>query len=517
MDDSVDEEIRELRTLFWSERDPEGRAFAPLADAYRRQGDLDQALELLEDGLGRHSSFTPGHIVAAWVRRDRGEIDAAGDAFGAALALDEENAEALRGLGEIAVERGDGATATVHYRKLTELEPDDLEIVARLREIEMSPPVPRMDPGMAPAEDAVPAFEAAEPSQWQVEQVDAASAIPEAAHATEDFALEDALPMEVVPTEVEFEAPPAPTVEDPEPTGAAPAEPEMDDDGPITRTMADLYARQGLHERALRVYSRLLERAPGDPGLEERVSAMAAAVEAAEAEAAPSSWPTQPGQSDVPRAVEKPGSRRPSDADVETLARDWAEGPRATGELSTPFAWTAKATKPTEAAPPDEVRPVREYFRSLLEWEPAEIVSVAPLAAPMALPMVEPELTVPVVESEAPMPIVESVAPMPIVESVAPMPVVESVAPMPIVEIVAPMPIVESEAELPAVEEAEPPIAVIEAEPQDRRAVVSIESLAPERVVVPIESLAPLPLQAAGIVSIESLAPVVVDIASLAP
>jgi tetratricopeptide (TPR) repeat protein len=142
--DSVEEEIRELRTLFWSERDPEGRAFAPLADAYRRQGDLGQALELLEDGLGRHSSFAPGHIVAAWVRRDRGEAEEADREFGLALALDEENAEALRGLGELAAGRGDHESAAAHYQKLIELEPGDLEIVARLREIEQAArsPVP---------------------------------------------------------------------------------------------------------------------------------------------------------------------------------------------------------------------------------------------------------------------------------------------------------------------------------------------------------------------------------------
>ena len=49
MADSLENELHELRSLFWSERDPDGRVFAPLADAYRRQGDLAQALDLLRE------------------------------------------------------------------------------------------------------------------------------------------------------------------------------------------------------------------------------------------------------------------------------------------------------------------------------------------------------------------------------------------------------------------------------------------------------------------------------------
>src|SRR5688500_13654508 len=107
--DSVEREIRELRALFWSERDPEGRAFAPLADAYRRMGDLDQALEVLTDGLDRHGDFAPGFVVAGWVRRARGEAELAAEAFRSALALDDENTEALLGLAEVADERGEVA------------------------------------------------------------------------------------------------------------------------------------------------------------------------------------------------------------------------------------------------------------------------------------------------------------------------------------------------------------------------------------------------------------------------
>ena len=274
MADSVEKEIQALRALYWSDRDPEGRAFAPLADAYRRQGGLSQALELLEDGLGRHANFVPSHVVCGWVHRDRGETEAAAAAFRTALELDDENAEALRGLGELAAAGGDLAGARTYFGKLVELEPADSGVAARLRELE-TPAGP--DAGVAEPEHA-----------------------------------------------------------------------------PLTRTMADLYARQGLHERALRVYRQLLERESGNAELHERVAAMEALAAGA----------TRGGAAGVSADAGATGA-----TDVETLARDWAEGPGDTGELSTPFAWTpAPAAGPL---PPRSGRPVREYFRGLLDWEPA--------------------------------------------------------------------------------------------------------------------------------------------------
>jgi len=325
--DSVEKEIHELRTLFWSERDPEGRVFAPLADAYRRQGDLDQALELLRDGLDRHSDFAPALVVAGWVRRDRGETEAAAAAFEAALELDEENAEALRGIGELAAARGDRPAALESFQRLVDLEPGDREIVARLREIEIEQ-----------GEEAIPQLEV------KVESV-----------PPDEIRLV-ALP-EPLPTQLPF-------------TAQLDTLRSEDDEGPLTRTMADLYARQGLHARALRVYHHLLEQTPDDPGLRELVDVMAALVPTAPASGVAGVGGAGP-QTEPPAGRDTGGvvtPRRPTDAEMETLPRDWAEGPRETGDLSTPFVWTAHPAQPAES--PSGLL-VRDYFRALLDWEPA--------------------------------------------------------------------------------------------------------------------------------------------------
>ena len=46
----------------WAEN-PKGRNFAPLADAYRKAGELDRAIELCKSGLERHPDYVSAHIV----------------------------------------------------------------------------------------------------------------------------------------------------------------------------------------------------------------------------------------------------------------------------------------------------------------------------------------------------------------------------------------------------------------------------------------------------------------------
>jgi len=111
--ESVDQEIRTLRALYWSSRDPEGLAFAPLAKALSKRGDIRQAVDLLSDGISRHPNFATGHVIAAGVYSDQGMMDEADSAARRTLDLDPENSVALAIRSKIIGERGADETKSV--------------------------------------------------------------------------------------------------------------------------------------------------------------------------------------------------------------------------------------------------------------------------------------------------------------------------------------------------------------------------------------------------------------------
>ncbi|MFQ5678677.1 MAG: tetratricopeptide repeat protein [Gemmatimonadota bacterium] len=103
-------------------RHPESRAFARLADAYRKAGRGEKALALLEEGLERHPRYVAAHSVRARTLRDLGRPAEAADAFRAVLEIDPGNLVALKALAEIAEGMGNTEEAEAWYGRLREAE-----------------------------------------------------------------------------------------------------------------------------------------------------------------------------------------------------------------------------------------------------------------------------------------------------------------------------------------------------------------------------------------------------------
>jgi tetratricopeptide (TPR) repeat protein len=80
---------------------PEGRTFAPLADAYRKAGDVPRALEILKTGLQLHPDYLSASIVLGRCHLDLGDLASAEGAFRRVLDLDKENVIAIKALADI--------------------------------------------------------------------------------------------------------------------------------------------------------------------------------------------------------------------------------------------------------------------------------------------------------------------------------------------------------------------------------------------------------------------------------
>lgn len=147
--------IDELRKKF--DENPR-RYFAPLANEYRKSGDLDQAAFILEEYLPQQPGHMSGHIVYGQTLFELGRDEEAKRVFETALTLDPENLIALRHLGHIARQAGDFEAARTWYQRLLEADPRDAEIQQLLESLDSAaqaraetlhseaPPVPTPEP-----------------------------------------------------------------------------------------------------------------------------------------------------------------------------------------------------------------------------------------------------------------------------------------------------------------------------------------------------------------------------------
>ncbi len=288
-DSPASDEIRRFEEQY--RRQPESLVFARLADAYRKAGQPKRALAVLEEGLIRHPDYPSGHIVRARALRDMGRVDETLESFRRVLELDAANLVAIRELAGLADERGDVDEARHWYERLGQIDPTNLEVSQRLRELETASvePVPAEPVENEPVEnESVESGDEAEgPHSWWDDSAvnsrandvgadgswDAGAGSHDGDASEEERRPEDEVVEAILNGAVSqsvraedtwwFEE--APDHEEPEPSKDADL---------LTRTMADLYAEQGLHREAAEIYEELLRDSPGDPELLARLEAV---------------------------------------------------------------------------------------------------------------------------------------------------------------------------------------------------------------------------------------------------
>ncbi len=118
-------EIEKLEARF--NENPDGRFFAPLADAYRKAGRVDDAITVLTAGLPKHPDYLSAHIVLGRCHLDKKDDGQALAAFERVLGLDSENIIALKALAEIAERVGQADDARRWLMRLLTVDPMNSE------------------------------------------------------------------------------------------------------------------------------------------------------------------------------------------------------------------------------------------------------------------------------------------------------------------------------------------------------------------------------------------------------
>ena len=97
MPQSYGPELSRLAALWESQ--PNSTCFAPLAEALRKRGALEQATAVATAGIAAQPNYLPGRLVMARIYRDQGEQQSAEAQLRAALALDQSHPVVLEELG----------------------------------------------------------------------------------------------------------------------------------------------------------------------------------------------------------------------------------------------------------------------------------------------------------------------------------------------------------------------------------------------------------------------------------
>ena len=146
----------------WQEN-PLGLTFAPLAEAYRKEGMLADALEMLEIGLTQHPSYVPAHIVRGRCFLDAKSDGQAEQAFLRVAELDPENVIALKSLADIAERAGRYTSAIERLEILLGFDRSNEDARLQLERLRAHQHIPMTGAVSLPA-DPVPVIAPAEPA-----------------------------------------------------------------------------------------------------------------------------------------------------------------------------------------------------------------------------------------------------------------------------------------------------------------------------------------------------------------
>jgi len=127
-------EIAKLSERF--SKDPKSRIFVQLADAYRKNGMIDEALEVLKQGLKFHPQYPLAHLIMGRCYFDKRLYAQAKESFETVIKFDPQNIVALRTLVQVTENLKDDAGQIAAYKGLLAVDPTDTGAREKLNVLE---------------------------------------------------------------------------------------------------------------------------------------------------------------------------------------------------------------------------------------------------------------------------------------------------------------------------------------------------------------------------------------------
>src|SRR5262252_6199824 len=118
------------------QEDPTSRVFAPLAEAYRKAGLLDEAIEIAREGLRIHPTFVGGRVALARCLFDKALYSEVVTELTPVVRDVPDNLVAQRLLAESCLMLGQVAEALGCYKMLLYFSPEDVETAQLVHELE---------------------------------------------------------------------------------------------------------------------------------------------------------------------------------------------------------------------------------------------------------------------------------------------------------------------------------------------------------------------------------------------
>lgn len=232
--------VQQLKEL---QRNPRSLVFVSLSELYRAEGLPHQALEILEEGLGHHPGLASAVMSKARCLFDLRRFAEASVVCREILRSNPDNIKAHKLLADIFVRLGQRKAAIRSLTRVVSLFPQDREAVKALEELE------NLETGVIV------------PTERMHSRASIDSA-PRPPGRISDFQV-GSISESIAAIPADIKTPMPATIE----VSARPAQPaEQEDDGVeptfATRTIAELYLRQGLRQKATKVLRKILQEEP---------------------------------------------------------------------------------------------------------------------------------------------------------------------------------------------------------------------------------------------------------------